>query len=78
MIAVLGEVADKQRALTEIRRVLHPDGVLAVGELLPDPDYPPRRLVINWCTRAGFELISVHQGSMHYLLTFGPRRTASG
>ncbi len=70
MVAVLGEIPDKNEALTEFKRVLKDDGLLAVGEILPDPDYPRRRSVIRWCNRAGFELNGAHSGLMHYLLTF--------
>jgi ubiquinone/menaquinone biosynthesis C-methylase UbiE len=42
MVTVLQEVPDKPRVLAEIKRVLKPGGILAVSELLPDPDYPWR------------------------------------
>ena len=70
MVAVLGEIPDKSKALLEFKRVLKDDGLLAVGELLPDPDYPRRKSVIMWCNRVGFELNAAHGGLMHYLLTF--------
>ena len=73
MVAVLAEVPDRQRALKEFRRVLKPDGILGIGELLFDPDYPRKRTVIGWCTEAGFELNSSHDVVLHYMLTFRPR-----
>lgn len=39
LVAVLGEVPDQSRALSELRRVLKPDGRLVVGELFGDPHY---------------------------------------
>jgi len=73
MIAVLGEIPDKKKALLEIRRVLRDDGLLAIGEILLDPDYPRRRTVIEWCRQAGFDLVDRYGGALHYLLTFKKR-----
>lgn len=70
MITVLCEIPDRQRALGEIKRVLKPDGLLAVGEALFDPDYPRRRTVIAWCRQAGFELVGNYGSWLHYLLVF--------
>jgi ubiquinone/menaquinone biosynthesis C-methylase UbiE len=71
MIAVLAEIPDKKKALLEIRRVLKDDGLLAVGEFLPDPDYPRRKTVIHWCKDADLELADEYGGILHYVLTFG-------
>jgi ubiquinone/menaquinone biosynthesis C-methylase UbiE len=70
MITVLCEIPDRQRALGEIKRVLKPDGLLAVGEFLFDPDYPRRQTVITWCRQAGFELVGNYGSWLHYLLVF--------
>jgi hypothetical protein len=53
-----------------VRRVLKDNGLLSVGELFPDPDYPRKKSVINWCRNAGLELVSTHGGFMHYVMTF--------
>lgn len=42
LIAVLGEIPDREGALREIRRVLKPDGRLVVGELFGDPHFTTR------------------------------------
>jgi len=70
MIAVFGEIPDKKKALLEINRVLKDDGLLAIGEFLPDPDYPRRKTMIRWCKNAGFRLIDEYGGILHYVLTF--------
>jgi len=70
MVAVLGEIPDKQRALEEIKRVLKDDGFLAIGEFLPDPDYPRKSTVTAWCQEAGFGLAETYGNIMHYLLLF--------
>lgn len=54
MITVLPEIPDRGRALREIKRALKPDGVLAVTEFLPDPDYPLRLPTTKICQREGF------------------------
>jgi ubiquinone/menaquinone biosynthesis C-methylase UbiE len=70
MITVLGEIPDKQRALVEFMRVLKDEGYFAVGEFLPDPDYPRKSTVSRWCREAGFELAGSHGNILHYLLLF--------
>jgi ubiquinone/menaquinone biosynthesis C-methylase UbiE len=70
LVTVLGEIPDKQRALAEFRRVLKDEGYLAIGEFLPDPDYPRRSTVSRWCGEAGFELADTHGNILHYLLLF--------
>jgi len=56
MVAVLQEIPDRGRALREIKRVLKPGGILAVTEILPDPDYPLRSTTVKICQREGFVL----------------------
>ena len=70
MVAVLGEIPDKQCALGEFRRVLKGDGYLAIGEFLPDPDYPRKSTVARWCGEAEFEVVDDFGNIMHYLLLF--------
>lgn len=70
MVGVLGEIPDKNKTLSEVKRILGNGGLLAIGELLPDPDYPRRKSVISWCSDSGFEFFSANGGLIHYLLTF--------
>ena len=70
MITVLAEIPDRKKALLEIKRVLKDDGILAIGELLLDPDYPRRKTVTKWCKNADFNPINKHGNILHYVLTF--------
>jgi len=70
MVTVLGEIPDKRKVLLEIKRVLKDDGLLAIGEFLPDPDYPRKSTVTGWCQDSGFELNEQYGNWLHYLLTF--------
>ncbi len=70
MITVLGEIPDRERALAEIGRVLKPDGLLAVGEFIPDPDFPLPQTVVAWCRQAGFQLVDLNGNLLHYVALF--------
>lgn len=70
MVTVLAEIPDRKRALHEIKRLLRKSGFLAIGEFLPDPDYPRQKTVISWCKEAGFKLVDEHRGVFHYVLKF--------
>jgi ubiquinone/menaquinone biosynthesis C-methylase UbiE len=74
MVAVLGEIPDKQAALTEFKRVLKNDGLLAIGEFLPDPDYPRSKTVIAWCQESGFIFTEKFGNVLHYLLLFNKQQ----
>jgi len=70
MVTVLEEIPDRGRALREIMRVLKPGGILAVTELLPDPDYPLRSTVIKTCQREGFVLDASQGNLWNYTVRF--------
>jgi len=53
LVTVLGEVADQDAALRELRRVLRPDGRLVVGELFGDPHMVGERSLRRRATAAG-------------------------
>ncbi|MBI2832529.1 MAG: class I SAM-dependent methyltransferase [Chloroflexi bacterium] len=54
MVTSLPEMAERERALREVRRVLKPGGILAVSEMIIDPDFPWRSTTIKLCEGEGF------------------------
>lgn len=54
LVAVLGEIVDRQAALREIFIALKPDGILSITEVLPDPHFQSRRNVRRLAEQAGF------------------------
>lgn len=72
MVGVLAEIPDRMRALTEMRRVIKPAGILSVSEILFDPDYPRQSTVRRWCEQAGFQFEAAHPHGLWYVLNFRP------
>jgi ubiquinone/menaquinone biosynthesis C-methylase UbiE len=70
MVTVFQEIPDKQRALSEFRRVLKPDGILAISEWFVDPDYPWMSTTIKQCARGGFRLHRRSGNMWSYTLQF--------
>jgi ubiquinone/menaquinone biosynthesis C-methylase UbiE len=70
MITVLQEIPDRRQALSEIHRVLKPEGRLAVTEFLPDPDYVPAASTIRQCASAGFALDALLGNAWTYTARF--------
>jgi ubiquinone/menaquinone biosynthesis C-methylase UbiE len=70
LVTVLQEIPDKPRALAEIKRVLKPGGILAVTELLPDPDYPLKSTTIKMGEDAGFTVDRVSGNFFNYTVRF--------
>ena len=70
MITVLQEIPDRQKALAEIKRVLKPEGILAVTEFLPDPDYPFISTVVKQGEGAGFVLDKMSGNVWNYTVRF--------
>ncbi|MFX0141879.1 MAG: class I SAM-dependent methyltransferase [Candidatus Hodarchaeota archaeon] len=70
MIACLPEIPDPVRVLKEIKRILKPDGLISLSEMLPDPDYPRRKTEKKWAEEAGFELDEQFGNWFVYQLNF--------
>jgi len=70
LITVLPEIPDQPRALEEIKRVLKPGGILAVTELLLDPDYPLKETTARHGEKAGFQIEGFYGNFWTYTVRF--------
>ncbi len=55
LVSVLGEIPDRRTALRNLYRVLKSGGTLSITEILGDPHYQRRAVVVRLCAKAGFE-----------------------
>ena len=70
MVTVLEEIPDRSRALAEVKRVLKPGGILAVSELLPDPDYALMSSTVKRGKAVGFILDGTAGNFWNYTVRF--------
>jgi ubiquinone/menaquinone biosynthesis C-methylase UbiE len=70
LVATLGEVPDKGRALRELRRVLKGDGRLVVGEVLLDPHRVSFGELRRLADAAGLDHERTLKGSLGYFAAF--------
>jgi ubiquinone/menaquinone biosynthesis C-methylase UbiE len=70
LVTVLGEIPDASAALAELRRVLAPDGTLAIDETMRDPDYVRVGKLQKMCAEAGFVQIARHRSPLGYSACF--------
>lgn len=60
LVITLGELADQDRAMSELRRVLKPGGRLVIGEFLFDPHMVSLSELLAKAGSAGFSLEKMH------------------
>lgn len=70
MIAVIGEIPSPERALSEFKRVLKPNGTLVFSELFMDPDYSLAKTLIRLGENSGFKLHKRIGNFFYYTLIF--------
>ena len=70
LVAVLGEVPNRERALRALYASLRPDGVLSVTEMMPDPHYQSRQRVRRLATAAGFRLDQTFGAPLAFTMNF--------
>jgi len=71
LVATLGEVPDKGRALRELRRVLKRGGRLVVGEVLLDPHRVYFDELLRLTETAGLDHERTLKGTLGYFAAFG-------
>jgi ubiquinone/menaquinone biosynthesis C-methylase UbiE len=70
LVAVLGEVEEKESYMAEFRRLLKSGGILSVSELAGDPDKMPPESVRRLAYSAGFNFYRLYGGKRSYTLNF--------
>jgi ubiquinone/menaquinone biosynthesis C-methylase UbiE len=69
-IAVLPEIPKPIKVLSEFKRILKPDGIVSLSEIIFDPDYPRRKTEIKWAQQAGLKLDEKFSNILSYQLNF--------
>jgi ubiquinone/menaquinone biosynthesis C-methylase UbiE len=69
-IASLPEIPDPVKALKEFKRILKPNGIVSLSELLLDPDYPLRKTEKKWAKEAGLNFDEEFGNFFVYQLNF--------
>ena len=70
LVAVLGEVSDKEKCLGAIYKVLKPSGLLSITEQPGDPDFLPLPVVRSLAEKQGFEFVESYGKKKNYTANF--------
>jgi ubiquinone/menaquinone biosynthesis C-methylase UbiE len=70
VIATLPQIPNPQLALSELRRVIKPEGRLAISEELPDPAYVLPQVTRRQAEAAGFTFVQQHGTPFCYTQIF--------
>ena len=70
LVAVLGEVSDKEKCLSTIYRILKPSGLLSITEQPGDPDFLPLSVVRYLAEEQGFEFVESYGKKKNYTANF--------
>lgn len=70
LVAVLGEIKNREAFLTEAHRVLKAQGVLSISEHFPDPDFLRLAKVKLLVENEGFEFIAHYGVNWNYTVNF--------
>lgn len=70
MVAVIGEVDNKDKYLKEIYRILKEDGILSISELAGDPDKFSLEEIQSLVSEYGFEVNEVFGNRLNYTVNF--------
>lgn len=70
MVAVLGEIPNRAKALQEFYRLLKPGGIISFVETLPDFHYLRRKVVKALSLEAGFKSLDYHFNPIYAVSRF--------
>jgi ubiquinone/menaquinone biosynthesis C-methylase UbiE len=74
LVTVLGEIPDREGAMTEIANALKPGGMVSITEVLPDPHYQRRATVRRLAERVGLQFAGRYGGALAYTFNFSKPR----
>jgi SAM-dependent methyltransferase len=76
LVAVLGEIPDREAALQEIFAALKPNGILSITEVIPDPHYQTLGTVRRLAEAAGFIPSDYYGNFLVFTMNFMKPNTA--